>query len=248
MFTFSKKNKLNQDKNHAYCAREIRDQRGVTFIELVIVISIFSIIAGTLLLNFSRFGRNITLQNWAQDSALQMDEAQKNAISGRTNDLLATCDRLTSDCSPRYGIYFTALAVGTTPNISSYAGSTGGAGRSIFTFFDYIGGGSNNVLDNGWSPCGTGINTECLDNISLGRGNYISAICVGLGTTCDTDISDTLGLNIVFKRPFPDAIITADGGAVYNYARITVTSPNTDTPSKDIVVTALGQISIEAHP
>lgn len=251
MFTFLKKNKINSADNGA---RILRDQRGVTFIELVIVISIFSIIAGTLLLNFSRFGRNITLQNLAQDIALQINEAQKNAISGRTNDLLATCDRLTSDCSPRYGVYFTALAVGTTPNLQSYAGPNGGPGRTIFTFFDFIGGEFNNVLDYGWNPCGTGVNTECLDNISLGQGNYISAICVGSSNACDTDISDTLGLNIVFKRPFPDAIITADGGTPpdgstqYHYARITVTSPNADTPSKDIVVTSLGQISIEAHP
>ncbi len=227
-------------------AKERIGERGVTFIELVVVISIFSIIAGTLLVNFSRFGRNVTIQNLAQDIALQINEVQKEAISGRTSDLIADCNRIRSDCSPRYGIYITARDVGNTPNLGSYA--PGAAGTSLLKFIDYIGGEYNNVLDNGWSPCGAGVNTECLDNISLGQGNYISAICVGPDTACSTDISSTMGVNIVFKRPLPDAIITTDDGSPYKYVRITVTSPNADTPSRDIVVTSLGQISIEAHP
>ncbi|HRH31321.1 MAG TPA: type II secretion system protein [Candidatus Paceibacterota bacterium] len=221
-------------------------QKGVTFIELVVVISIFSIIAGTLLVNFSRFGRNVTIQNLAQDIALQINEVQKEAISGRTNELIADCNRIDSDCSPRYGIYLTARDVGNTPNLGSYAPL--GAGKSLLKFIDYIGGEYNNKLDNGWSPCGAGVNTECIDNISLGQGNYISEICVGEDADCTTDISNSLGVNIVFKRPLPDAIITTDDDRVWKYVRITVTSPNVDTPSRDIVVTSLGQISIQAHP
>lgn len=102
-------------------AKERIGERGVTFIELVVVISIFSIIAGTLLVNFSRFGRNVTIQNLAQDIALQINEVQKEAISGRTSDLIADCNRIRSDCSPRYGIYITARDVGNTPNLGSYA-------------------------------------------------------------------------------------------------------------------------------
>lgn len=221
-----------------------RDNRGVTFIELVVVISIFSIIAGTLLVNFSRFGRSITLQNLAQDIALQINDVQKEAISGRTNDFLASCDRLAEDCSPRYGIYLTSYGDGSNVNMMSYGGN---AGRSLFKFIDYIGG-FDNKLENGFNACGASANTECLDNISLGQGNYISEICGSSASNMSCDALITQGINIVFKRPFPDAIITGDDNTRYNYIRITITSPNADTPSKDIVVTKLGQISIEAHP
>ena len=217
------------------------DNRGVTFIELIIVISIFSILAGTLLVNFSRFGRSVTIQNLAQDIALQINDAQKQAIAGQTNDYLASCDRATRDCSPRYGVYVTSYLY-TSNVMASYGGNPG---RSILRFIDYMNG-FDNKLENGYAGCGTGGYTECLDNISLGQGNYISTMCGGVGQVCDAEIQQ--GVNIVFKRPFPDAIITGDDGTVYNYLRITVTSPNVDTPSKDIVVTKLGQISIEAHP
>ena len=215
--------------------------QGVTFIELVMVISIFSIIAGTLLLNFSRFNRNITIQNLTQDIALHINAAQKEAISGRTNDLLASCDRTQFDCTPRYGLYFVARGV----NDSIMTGFGGIAGQSMLKFFDFVGP-FDAMLNSGYSTCGPNAATECLDNISLGQGNYISEICVGSGLACDNVIQD--GISISFKRPFPNATIKDDSGVSYNYARITVTSPNVDTRSKDIVVTNLGQISIEAHP
>ena len=225
--------------------RVIKNAKGFTFIELVVVIAMFTILSGTLLLNFTRFGRNITIQNLAQDIALQINAAQKQAISGRTNDFLSSCDRTTSDCSPRYGIYLTSSADTTNSVMSSYSGTPG---KTLLTFFDYLGG-FDNMLLYGNPLCGSGVNTECLDNISLGQGNYISTICVGVGNVCDLDISSDQGVNIVFKRPFPDAIITTDNAQRWNYLRITVTSPNqTDTRSRDIVVTSLGQISIEAHP
>lgn len=228
--------------------RKMKDNSGVTFIELVIVISIFSIIAGTLLLNFSRFGRSVTLQNLAQDIALQINQAQKEAISGRTNDLLSSCDRTTKDCAPRYGIYVAADVYPTNTIMGSYPPSI--PGRSLLKFFDSDDPtfGFDEMLQSGGNLCGTGINTECLDTISLGQGNYLSAICVGVDSANCNDISTSSGLHIAFKRPFPDAIIKDDNGFRYNYARITVHSPNDSTPSKDIVITGLGQITIEQTP
>lgn len=219
---------------------------GVTFIELVIVISIFSILAGALLFNFSRFSRNISIQNMAQDIALQINSAQREAISGLTNDLLAGCDRTVSDCSPRYGVYLVARGANDS-KVLSFGGPAGNisGGTTLIRFFDdSLFSPANGVLDVG-GDCGQG-NGECLDRISIGQGNYISKICYGDGNQCDTLASD--GLNISFKRPFPDALIYTDDGYRHNYARITISSSDINTQSVDIVVNAIGQISIEAVP
>lgn len=226
---------------------------GVTFIELVVVISIFSIIAGTLVLNFSRFGLSVSLQNLAQDIALQINDAQKEAIAGRTNNLMADCDRTQSNCAPRYGVYFEID--GTNPSKIDQPRTDG---KTIVRFFDYgiqsidLASAENGIYDTGGNACGTGALTECIDRLTLGQGNYISGICVGDGAganslTCNTAVT---GINISFKRPFPDAIIQNNDGTVlpYNVARITISSPNGEIPSKDIVITKLGRIHIEQTP
>ncbi len=222
----------------------LKQNRGVTFIELVIVISIFSILASTLLFNFPRFSRNLSVQNIAQDIALQINGAQREAISGLTNDLLYDCDRTVSDCSPRYGVYLVARGADHA-KVLNFGGPFGpSGGTTILRFFD-LGDSlnlANGVLDTG-GTCGQN-DGECLDRLSIGQGNYISKICVGDDNQCD--LNAPAGLNIVFKRPFPDAIMTTDDGIVRNYARITVSSSNVDTPPVDIIITAIGQISIEA--
>ena len=46
--------------------------QGLTFIELIVVLSIVSVIAGVILFKFSDFSNNITLQNLSQDIALRI--------------------------------------------------------------------------------------------------------------------------------------------------------------------------------
>lgn len=228
-------------------------QKGVTFIELTIVIAIFSIIAGSILFNFSRFGRTVTIQNLAQDIALQINSAQKDAISGRTNELIFSCDRTANDCAPTYGLYFVPIN-GDTAKIAGYSGD---AGVNFLRFIDRpdTTGQFDGMLEAGGNACGdlSSNNTECLDLLSLGRGNTVSRVCVGglFGSpasstfACDTSVS---AVNVAFKRPFPDAIIKTDDGSQYSIVRITISSPNADTKSKDIVVTSLGRITVEQTP
>lgn len=236
--------------------------RGVTFIEITIVISIFSILAGTLILNFSKFSRNVSIQTLAQDIALQINAAQKDAISGLTSPLIFGCDRTTSDCAPRYGLYFIpsdSTVMTKFINTDSPAGTLV-AGKHIVRFFDHVDatfvGGPNGIYDASVAmQCGSlvNLNIECLDVFSVGQGNFITSICGKLANdstagdlVCDS--TQIEGINISFKRPFPDAIIKNDAGDDYAFVRITVTSPNIDTLPRDIVVTKLGRVTIERTP
>src|SRR5438045_1959211 len=62
--------------------KKFRDARGVTFLELIVVISIFAIISTTVLLRFSIFSTSVSLQNLAQDIALKIEQAQNASING----------------------------------------------------------------------------------------------------------------------------------------------------------------------
>src|SRR3989338_5082429 len=77
-----------------------RRQAGFTFIELVMVLTLFGILSGIVLFNFNSFSSSISLQNFAQDIALQVKQAQSNSISGK-----ASFSFLPPNV-PSYGVYF----------------------------------------------------------------------------------------------------------------------------------------------
>lgn len=84
---------------------------------------------------------------------------------------------------------------------------------------------------------------------AIERGYFISKLCAPAGEDADT-CTAIEQLDIVFKRPEPDAFISADGasGVIYpnnlqESARIALESPRGD--KKSVVVEVTGQISVE---
>lgn len=78
----------------------LKSTKGFTFIELIIVLSIVSVIAGVVSFRFSDFSNNISLQTLSQDIALLIKEAQTNAISGKL------VQGFGGDETPIYGVFF----------------------------------------------------------------------------------------------------------------------------------------------
>lgn len=82
---------------------------------------------------------------------------------------------------------------------------------------------------------------EALTTYTIARGSYISEICAGSTCTADT-------LDIMFKRPDPDALFLAKAGAStlsgYSDVQIKVTSPRDTSRTRTIRVTSTGQISV----
>src|SRR3989344_3836879 len=101
-----------------------------------------------------------------------------------------------------------------------------------------------------------GLFDDVAENVSpspyaIGRGYYISGLSVlEVGAPTETPVTT---IDILFKRPEPDACISMGGVSAINgngkcvggkeRARITVTSPRGE--SKSILVEATGQISVE---
>jgi len=126
---------------------------GMTYVELIVVLSIFSIMTSILLFDYNKFEAKVDIKVLANEIASKIVEAQKSAISGKWNV------NAPLSWKPSYGIYF---------DLSS--------NKNFIYFADLI---QNNSYDS--SSCsGTG---ECSDNISITKNNYVSRIDSYLGST-----------------------------------------------------------------
>lgn len=215
---FRSKNYLTSVRGSIHDTRyTIRDTRAFSLIELLVVTAIIVIVSTLTLVNNSRFGGVVLLQNLAYDMALSIRQAQtygisvRNAGSGNFNVL--------------YGMHFD---------------------KADATHYEFY-------ADTSSPPSGAYDPSEHVSPpYAIGRGYYIADLCATPGG--GTETCGVSKLDIVFKRPEPDAHITAGDGTgetcIQNpdvdhckeSARIIVASPRGDMMS--VVVGATGQISV----
>ena len=80
--------------------KKIRNcQAGMTYVELIVVLSIFAVMTSVVMFNYDEFQAKVDVKNYASDIASKIVEAQKSALSGK----LSTQDFITK---PAYGVYF----------------------------------------------------------------------------------------------------------------------------------------------
>jgi len=87
---------LNMQIQNACRAR--RGERGVTLIELIMVITILVVVSSLILANNARFGGEVLLQNFAYDVALSIRKAQVYGIAVRRSE--------DGDFNVGYGVHF----------------------------------------------------------------------------------------------------------------------------------------------
>lgn len=204
---------IKQIRNSKFVIRNC--QAGMTYVELIVVLSIFSIMTSILLFNYKGFGAKVDIKILANDIASKIVEAQKSAISGKWNV------NAPLNWKPSYGIYF-------DPSSSN--------NKNFIYFADMVV--QNNSYDSSSCP-GTG---ECQDSINITKGNYISHIDSYLGAT---PTSITNPLSVTFKRPDSSAIFSVNGVILsgFDYMQITVSSP--DLVSSTIKIFPSGRIQID---
>lgn len=155
-------------------ARAGRAQAGMSYVELIVVLSIFTVMASIVTFNYGDFQSKVEIKNLASDIALKVVEAQKSAISGKWSFGAAT------DWKPSYGVYF-----GTLPTDDKR-----------FVYFVDL----NNDDQLSSSIC----SGECLENISITRGNSISPTITVFGVgTC----TGATSVSFVYTRPNSKAAI-----------------------------------------
>ncbi len=74
--------------------------RGMTYIELIVVLSIFSVMSSVVLFNYGEFQAKVDLKNLASDIALKVVEAQNASLSGKL-----PVQSFGANWKPSYGIY-----------------------------------------------------------------------------------------------------------------------------------------------
>ena len=81
---------------------KIKINRGMTYVELIVVLSIFSVLSSVVIFNYGNFQDRVDIKNLASDIALKVVEAQKSSLSG----LLPLSGGYPANWKPSYGVYF----------------------------------------------------------------------------------------------------------------------------------------------
>ncbi len=196
--------------NHfASINKNVSQNKGMTYLELIVVLTIFAIVSSVVIFNYKSFQAKVDINNLIDDVALRIVGAQKNAISGKLSPL-------TSDITwkPAYGVYFKASSSKDFIYFTDVDNS--GHCSSPQCLYPFVVGG------------------EVTDIITITKGNFIPSDGLGVvGDGCNVPLLNDL--SFVFKRPnsAPTIYTTTpiDAGCIPSYYYVKVSS------SDDIVGT-----------
>ena len=207
-------------------------QAGMTYVELVVVLSIFSIMSSIVMTNFNKFQEKVDIKNWANDIALKIVEAQKSAMAGKLPNKNYS---QVSDWKPSYGLYFNR-----TTNVCIGNSSCNSTSDQIFYPFTDLD--QDKFFDpNASAPC-LDPNSECLDKIILNKNTISNISVIYFDSHFNSPSLNNLALS--FTRPDSKASFSSDTLLLndVDYAQITISSPQ--NVSANIKVYASGRIQI----
>ena len=204
----------------------INRKKGMTYVELIVVLSIFAVMLSITMFNYNSFQSGVDIKALSNDVALKIIQAQKDSVNGELPPLLQQTAIIlnlqTSDPSistidtwaPSYGVYFDVTNSPTS-----------------FVYFTDVN--SNGIYDS--------LGQELLETFNITKGNKISQInvgCLGIPTSYSN-------LTITFKRPSSGAIFTSTPTICANpdSVQITVSSASGAKTSK-INVYSSGRIQL----
>ncbi len=84
--------------------KKINTQAGMSYVELIVVMSIFSVISGVAIYNYGAFQGKVDIKSLAHDIALKIVEAQKSSVAGKLPVSVS------ANWKPSYGVYFDITA------------------------------------------------------------------------------------------------------------------------------------------
>jgi prepilin-type N-terminal cleavage/methylation domain-containing protein len=197
--------------------KKLNRQRGMTYVELIVVLSIFAVFAGTAVFNYKDFQAKVDIRNLSNQIALKVVQSQKDALAGRLPPSGQAPG--VDPWKPSYGMYF---------EITSGASST--------VFHSFVDLNQDKQMN---PPINICPGSECLEEINITKGNYISEIKrynagSGIGNAISGDLS------ITFTRP--------DSGATFNLNGIILEGEGIEFFEIIIMSPAGASTSINVYP
>lgn len=210
--------------------------KGVTFVELMVVMAILAIIFATIIANYKNSRLTIVTQNLADDIALSIRKAQSYAIG---------VHRSTDSFDYGYGIHFSTNEDNSNPSL--------GSNKSFILFTD-ISNQKSYDKDSSKScgePAGTPTpDNECLEILQIASGDKI----VAMNLVINGNLVKAIGgiVDITFKRPSPEPKFCHRNGQSNNCqesneitaVQIFVTNDANPGVYKVITISNTGQISV----
>lgn len=217
---------------HMLHKKQPHKSKGMTLIELMVVLAIFVLVTGLTIFDYSQFRTSVSLQNLADDISLAIRRAQNYAIGVRNTN------------QQFYGTYGIHFATSPTTNFPLL-----GSSKSFALFADSN---KDGVYTPGTATSCTfdpnvGTLNECIDLLTITSSDQIIAICPdNNGITCEAaGYTNTNKVSIFFTRPNPEAAIYVNGSTTPSGA-VTIKIQNTQSQStKFITVTSTGQMSVK---
>ncbi len=196
-----------------------KNSAGFTLTELMVSIGIMIFVLALILVNYRKFDSGIVLTNLAYDIGLSVRKAQTYGINVRGKN---------DNYTYAYGIHF---------DTTDQAGK-----KSYIIFADLNPNGPNGTIGNGMYD---GVE-EKVEGFRL-QGNYaISSLCT---LNASTEVCDVTTMDIMFKRPNPDArtYVTRNGLTSYTAEAAVIQINTSQDPEaiKKVYVYSTGQISIK---
>ena len=194
----------------------------MTYVELIVVLSIFAIMSSIVMFNYGAFQAKVDIKVLANDIALQIVQAQKDAMNGKININALTID---PNWKPSYGVYF-------DKNNSN--------NKNFIYYANFHNMNGQYQVDNN---CGNE-GSECISDIKITKDNYVSNLQIFPEN--GQDYSD---LSINFTRPNSGAnFYTSTNGdeMLHNvsFAQITIISSQSPTAKACIQVYSSGKVQI----
>lgn len=210
---------------------------GMTYVELIVVLSIFSVVSAVSIFNYQTFQDKVDIKNLSNDIALKVVEAQKFSVSGKLPVLPPASPDI---WKPSYGLYFDLA-----PDLANNPPNTGNK-----VFYHFVDLDQNKNFDYGTYNCSQPQTNECLEKVSITKGNYIQEIKVFYQDSNGVPDEVLNNVAIIFTRPNSGAYITSTNPVIDNLNRsvdrieIKVSSSSSSPATSLIKVYTSGRIQI----
>lgn len=220
--------------------------KGMTLVELMVVLSIFAVISMTVAFNYGSYKSTTSTSVLSQNVALSIREAQGYAMGVKSVSVSG------GNVFPGYGVHFDVatfgVVTGSQKSFILFADIPPNATTSANFEYDQPSGSAPDEVACNDTTIGPG--NECISINTITGGDKILGVCAD--TECDQNIANIIGsLDIIFHRPNPDATFcyrSSPGVGCtpgVSSAGVIVQSESDPNISKKIIVWNTGQISVK---